>query len=124
MSKFDETFGKARVFIYRNARPVDLARWRYHFEDGNREDVLTALAAYQNADGGFGHGLEADNFNPNSNPMHTWNACEILREIGFEDGSYAVPWIWYNDYKEFTLAENWWKSILLIKYMGFLREFG
>lgn len=90
MNKFDEIYAKARVFIYRNARPLELARWRYHFENGDRGDVLTALAAYQNSDGGFGHGLEADNFNPNSNPMHTWNACEILREIGFEDGSHPI----------------------------------
>lgn len=90
MSKFDEIFGKARVFIYRNARPLDLARWRYHFEDGTGEDVLTALAMYQNADGGFGHALEADCFNPNSAPIQTWSACEILREIGFEDGSHPI----------------------------------
>ena len=90
MNKFDEIFGKARVFIYRNARPLDLARWRYHFEGGTRGDVLTALAAYRNADGGFGHALEADNFNPNSCPMQTWSACEILREIGFEDGSHPI----------------------------------
>ena len=57
---------KAREFIYRNARPLDYARWRYLFEDGKREDVLRILAAYQNEDGGFGHGLEADCLNPDS----------------------------------------------------------
>lgn len=25
---------KARLFIYRNARPLDLAQWKYFFEDG------------------------------------------------------------------------------------------
>lgn len=90
MSKYDEIFRKARAFIYRNARPLDMARWRYHFEGGNREDVLTALVAYQNADGGFGYALEADSFNPNSSPIQTWAACEILREIGFTDSSHAI----------------------------------
>lgn len=90
MNAYEKIFQKARGFIYRNARPVDLARWRYHFEGGAREDVLTALAAFQNADGGFGHALEADSFNPNSCPIQTWNACEILREIGFEDGSHPI----------------------------------
>ncbi len=90
MGEYEKIFQKARGFIYRNARPVDLARWRYHFEGGAREDVLTALAAFQNADGGFGHALEADSFNPNSCPIQTWNACEILREIGFEDGSHPI----------------------------------
>lgn len=29
--------------MYRNARPLDLARWKYHFENGRKEDVLAAL---------------------------------------------------------------------------------
>lgn len=90
MGEYEKIFQKARGFIYRNARPVDLARWRYHFEGGAREEVLTALAAFQNEDGGFGHGLEADSLNPNSCPIQTWNACEILREIGLEDGSHPI----------------------------------
>lgn len=88
--KFKEIYEKASGFIYRNARPIELALWKYHFEGGNREDVLTALAAYQNADGGFGHALEADSFNPNSAPIQTWTACEVLREIGFTDGTHPI----------------------------------
>lgn len=77
------TFEKARAFIYRNARPLDLARWQYHFEGGGREAVLDALSCYQNGDGGFGHALEPDAWNPNSAPIQTWTATEIVREIGF-----------------------------------------
>lgn len=88
--KFKEIYEKARGFIYRNARPIEFALWRYHFENGSREDVLTALAAHQNVDGGFGHALEADSFNPNSAPIQTWAACGILREIGFTDGSHPI----------------------------------
>lgn len=72
---------KAKTFIYRNARPLDYARWCYHFENGTAEEVLKALKAYQNEDGGFGHALEADCWNPNSAPMQTWCATEILREM-------------------------------------------
>lgn len=72
----------ARTYIYHNARPIDLMRWRYHFENGSREDVLAALAYYQNEDGGFGHALEPDCHNPASTPIQTWCATEILREIG------------------------------------------
>lgn len=39
------TYEKEGAFIYRDARPLDFARWHYHF----------ALAAYQNKVGGFGH---------------------------------------------------------------------
>ena len=84
------TFNRARGFIYRNARPVDLARWQYHFENGTKEAVLAALEAYQNTDGGFGHALEADCFNPNSSPIQTWAATEILREIDFTDGTHPI----------------------------------
>jgi hypothetical protein len=84
------TYEKARTFIYRNARPLDLARFKFHFEGGSREDVLTAFAYYQNADGGFGHALEADSWNPNSAPIQTWTAMEILREISFTDASHPI----------------------------------
>lgn len=76
------TYHNARRFIYRNARPLDLARWKYHFENGRKEDVVECLKAYQNADGGFGHGLEADNLNPHSIPMQVWKASVVIEEIG------------------------------------------
>ena len=86
----NQTYDKARSFIYRNARPLDLARCQYHFENGPKEAVLTALAAYQNDDGGFGHALEADSWNPNSAPIQTWTATEILREIDFTDITHPI----------------------------------
>ena len=81
---------KAKDFIRRNARPLDLARWQYHFENGTKDAVLAELARYQNEDGGFGHGLEADCFNPNSSPIQTWAATELLREIGCTDSSHPM----------------------------------
>lgn len=84
------TYEKARAFIYRNARPVDLARWQYHFENGSKDAVLNALYYYQNEDGGFGHAMEADSWNPNSSPIHTWCATEILREINMTDSKHPI----------------------------------
>jgi hypothetical protein len=72
------TFEKVRQFIYRNARPLDIARFQYHFENGTKEAVLTALVAYQNADGGFGRALEPDSWNPNSVPIR------LYEKAGFE----------------------------------------
>lgn len=72
-------------WVYRNARAIDLSRWLYHFENGCPEEVINALSKYQNRDGGFGHGLEADSWNPNSTPIQTWQATEILYEIRFFD---------------------------------------
>ena len=76
---------KARPFVYRSARPLDFARWQYLFENGSAEAVLDRLAAYQNADGGFGHALEADCWNPCSTPMQTWAATRIVAELAGAD---------------------------------------
>lgn len=78
-----DMYHRAREFIYRNARPIDLARWKYHFEEGCKEAALDCLLQYQNEDGGFGHALEPDAWNPHSSPIQTWQATEILREIEF-----------------------------------------
>lgn len=80
-----EQFMQIRNWMYRNARPLDIGRWKYHFENGAREDVVAALSAYQNPDGGFAYALEADSWNPNSSPIQTWCATEILYELGITD---------------------------------------
>ena len=80
----DNVFNKARNFIYKNARPLDMALWRYHFENGSRSDVIDILSFYQNTDGGFGHAIEPDFWNPQSNPIATWKAISVLKEIGIE----------------------------------------
>lgn len=72
-------YTQAKNFILKNARPLDLARWKYLFAGGSQEDVLTALAAYQNDAGGFGHALEPDCWNPYSSLIQTWVATEIFK---------------------------------------------
>ena len=57
---------KAIKYITENARPLELAVFRYFFEEGSNKDVIDELSRFQNADGGFGHALEPDFFNPNS----------------------------------------------------------
>ena len=83
-------FEKSKNFIYKNARPLDFARWLYLFENGSKEDVLSALETYQNNDGGFGHALEPDCWNPNSSPIQTWVATRIIDEIDLEQKSHHV----------------------------------
>jgi hypothetical protein len=90
MYRTNKTYKKAAEFIYRNARPLDLARWQYHFENGSQENVIKALSYYQNTDGGFGHALEADAWNPNSSPIQTWTATEILREVRLNDPKHPM----------------------------------
>ncbi|WP_244513449.1 hypothetical protein [Oceanobacillus limi] len=51
------------------------------FEQESSDKVRTYLATFQNKDGGFGHGIEPDFWLPNSSPMSTWTAGQILLEI-------------------------------------------
>lgn len=88
--EFSMVYKEVRNWIYRNARPLDYSRWRYHFENGNLDEVLNALAVYQNEDGGFGHALEADSWNPNSSPIQTFQAIKLLREVGLMDKHHAM----------------------------------
>ena len=83
-------FDKAKDFIYKNARPLDAARWHFLFEGGSRDNVLKRLAAYRNDDGGFGHALEPDCWNPDSSPIQTWAATEIIKEVGLEDRTHPI----------------------------------
>ena len=55
-----EQFERARQFLKTKARKLERALFEYEFESGGQEPILSALAAYQNVDGGFGHGLEPD----------------------------------------------------------------
>ncbi|WP_341347294.1 hypothetical protein [Paenibacillus sp. FSL H3-0469] len=85
-----EEYEGIRRWMVRNARPLDLARWRFHFEGGGAAPVLEALSAYQNEDGGFGHALEADAWNPNSTPIQTATAVERLLELEFTEAGHPL----------------------------------
>lgn len=83
-------YQEIRNWIYRNARQVDLSIWQYLFERGSKEAVLSALSFYQNEDGGFGHTLEADCWNPESSPYTTLQAIKMLKLIDFMDTSHPI----------------------------------
>jgi hypothetical protein len=86
MKRLSKTaYDDIRLWVYRNARQIDLAVWQYEFEGGGREAVLSALSHYQNADGGFGNALEPDSWNPASSPYTTLNAAGILKNVNYTD---------------------------------------
>lgn len=80
----------AKKFILKNARPLDMARWNYLFENADKQDVIKTLKAYQNADGGFANALEPDCWNAKSTPMQTWVATRIIKEINLENKSHPM----------------------------------
>jgi hypothetical protein len=77
-------------WIYRNARPLELALWKYFFENGNVNDVLTILQYYQNDDGGFGKTIEPDNWNPESTPYTAQFVIKMLRGLDFIDITHPI----------------------------------
>ena len=77
-----ESFNAARTYIMTHGRPVDQARFAFHFERGDIAAVLRALTAYQNPDGGFGHAIEPDIRTPASSAIATSTGLAILTEVG------------------------------------------
>jgi hypothetical protein len=73
---------RAQVFMQTQARPVERTLYAFFFADGPVADVYTTLAAHQNADGGFGHGLEPDVRTPCSSTLATSMALRWLVAVG------------------------------------------
>ena len=90
VSEIRDPFRSGRRFIFQRARPIDCARWRFLFEGASPESVLDVLAQYQNSDGGFGHGLEPDFWNPMSSPIQTWGATEIVHGLNYRNEGHPV----------------------------------
>lgn len=80
MTLSQEQWEKTAVFL-QNARPLEQTLFNYHFNTGSVEAVLDALAAFQNEDGGFGHGLEPDVQMPESSVLATTVAFQTLRSL-------------------------------------------
>ena len=49
--------------------------------------------------------------------------CRLVKQMQLPDGSFPVTWKWCNDYAEYHIAANWWKSEFCIGYMRFIRDF-
>jgi len=77
-------------YIKRNARRVELAWYECAFENKGSGRVIEALREYQNPDGGFGHGLEADYKNPASTPIATNDAVIRLFRVNALDRNAPV----------------------------------
>ncbi len=75
----------ANKFVLQNARPLELAVYKYFYENGSNQAVINELSKFQNADGGFGNALEPDFFNPNSSPIATNDAIITLYRVNALD---------------------------------------
>jgi hypothetical protein len=80
---------RAGEFVWRNARLIERALFSHIFVSPSPKSVLTALSAYQNADGGFGNALEADIRAPASMPVACELALSIMWQAGIRDHAIA-----------------------------------
>jgi hypothetical protein len=80
----------AERFILSNARVLERHRLAA-LHGGGAGPVLAALRAYRNADGGFGHALEPDVRAPESEPVPTLTALELLAEVGALGDELVAP---------------------------------
>jgi hypothetical protein len=78
------SFERARDHVYRSGRVLERRLFARLFEDGDVHGVVSAVLAYANADGGFGHGLEPDKLAPQSQPLDIQFALQSLAEAGAE----------------------------------------
>lgn len=79
----------AETFVLLNARLLDRHRFAHQFRAGPGGAVVSALAPYANADGGFGHALEPDLRGATSQPEPTSFALRTLHETELADGADA-----------------------------------
>lgn len=71
-------------YILNNARDIEKAKWNYLFNSGKKEEIVSELIKYQNSDGGFGNGLEADSLLPASTNIASAEAILTAYEYGLD----------------------------------------
>jgi hypothetical protein len=79
----------AEQFLAAHGRILDRRRFERLFRGGDAGPVRDAVAAYRNADGGFGHALEPDGRTPGSQPAATEQALRILDQADAWDDALA-----------------------------------
>jgi len=142
MSKIDsKQLQQIKDFIYKNGRLLERKLFSYFFEEGSERDVLKALIAYQNVDGGFGNGIEPDLLCPDSTAIGAETALYILDILEISNSDIVTniaKWVvnsqnseGYIDHPPENLEEYpyqpWWKNpdnIRIFAVAAFLKKFG
>ncbi|WP_320780951.1 hypothetical protein [Streptomyces sp. CRN 30] len=73
---------RAEHFVWLTARVLEQRLFAYLFRGGDAAPVMTALDAYRNPDGGYGHALEPVLRGPHSRQPHTAHALRVLDAVG------------------------------------------
>jgi hypothetical protein len=86
-SRAEALVDPALVFLSTRQHPLSEAIVRYHWRNGPAAEVISALATYQNDDGGFGKGLEVDIKAPVSNPFAARLAMQVMLMVPLDASS-------------------------------------
>ncbi|MFB7933475.1 hypothetical protein ACFC4C_30645 [Streptomyces sp. NPDC056039] len=73
---------RAERFVWLTARVLEQRLFAHRFRGAAADPVETALDAYRNDDGGYGHALDPDLRGPVSQPLHTAHALRVLDAVG------------------------------------------
>ncbi|MEN8173899.1 MAG: hypothetical protein ABFS03_13595 [Chloroflexota bacterium] len=103
-----DALNSAYRFIKSNADDLYKSLFEVHFFNGSLEDVFNNLSKYQNDDGGFGNGLEPDFLLPDSSPMATTIAFQILDQLGENNTEIVDPAIKYFENTFDRSRSGWW----------------
>lgn len=82
-----ETFEKIEENILKRARPLEIAKWKHLFLNGEKSEIETELLKYQNEDGGFGGGLEIDTVTPESSALCASEAIKLAQDYDLDMGA-------------------------------------
>ena len=142
MRAIDENqYKRIKEFIFRNGRLLERKLFTFFFENGNKDDVIKALLAYQNLDGGFGNGIEPDLLCPESTAIGAETAMYILDLLEYVDNEitdHLVNWIIEVQNEEGYINhppknmynypfQDWWDGpddLRILAISGFLKKWG
>ena len=99
-----ENLVRAERCIWLSARVLERVRFEQLFRGGASGRVFDALRAYQNADGGFGRGIEPDFRGPISQPLNSDFALRVLAELPQPDAAMLRDTLRY--VKAITVADG------------------
>lgn len=75
-------FQRSKQFVEAQARPLDVAYMRFHFDSAPAETLVKELLSFQNDDGGFASTMAPDLTDRESSPLGTSIAFQYMREVG------------------------------------------
>lgn len=97
----------AEEYINTYCRPLEQKRFSCLFRNGDTGDVYRELEKFQNADGGFGNGLEPDFLLPDSSALATSLAFQFLDEIPDNNNDIVKQAIGYLEQSYLPNRKGW-----------------